>query len=245
MQLLGRTHCSLVCGSQGRRHDAGVLLLDMKLGKSFVPHENTSFYVGQKILATLKALGLSVASHVVLFDLMHASDNVRYNLLSENTTRIGSDAIQRIGMLFIAFEVIDAVLGTIMGTFSLDLIAHHCVFVVMGLIVWRNQCLIYQAAIMMTFETSSIWLNPLLLLRHRRPRKDLTVTRLRTLFGLSFCIWRLGMGTWGLYEFYTKGFWWLLTTAHPVEIWTCCAMLISGQALQYYWGVRIVLQMLS
>ena len=208
---------------------AAVFLMPL-LPRSTKAHENHPCYVGQKLAIYVKVVLVGGLANVVLYDLHGLPAETSYN---------GYRPIEIAGVLFAASEISDLVMSGCFGFLDMEHIVHHLIHIILGLLI-RGECApAYTAAVLMAQETSGLFLNYYLLMRHRAPSHP-TVVLAQALFAVAFFIWRLGIGTYGTYDFLVQARD-HLPPAFPA--WKATALgtaLVAASALQWYWGVFIV-----
>jgi len=194
--------------------------------------ENSAFYVGQKIAMTLKALVVAGMCNVGLYD----------NWGQPLAVKLAGNPIPEVaGVLFTSAEAADLLMSGAWGFLDPEHIAHHLVHILLGLLI-RSSCVPgFTACILMAQETSSVFLNYYLLMRHRS-RAHITTLAAQALFALCFYAWRLGIGTYGTYQYLVHAHASVIVAAPPMPLWksyTLCASLVAATLLQWYWGVTI------
>mmetsp|Transcript_53673 Transcript_53673/g.143566 ORF Transcript_53673/g.143566 Transcript_53673/m.143566 type:complete len:471 (-) Transcript_53673:559-1971(-) len=145
----------------------------------------------------------------------------------------GPESIATAGMAFTAFTAADIFISVVHGPITLDYMAHHLIFLVAGLIMRGNCVLPFNAAILLSMEASTPFLNLLLLVRHR------TATLLPKLVGMLFTIcfvfFRLILNVYGILVL-----WRHRSTALPASLplwqgWILLSIIAAGAGVQFFW----------
>ena len=161
------------------------------LPTSSVDKENHPCYVGQKLAMEIKVVVVASLANVALWDFMGLGTDLQF----------GAGPLSEIaGVLFISSETADLLLSGAFGFLDPEHIAHHAIHILIGLIIRGNCSPTLTAGILMAQETSGLFLNYYLLMRHRTPSHP-SVLISQVLFAGCFFIWRLGIGTFGTLHF--------------------------------------------
>jgi len=205
-----------------------------RLPESSKPHENKTVYVSQKFVAEIKSVAVSLLANVGVFQMWGQAGVDLYapNVYAEFA-----------GILFTSFEGVDLVLGSLHGFMDAVYVAHHAIHIALGLIIRGNCTLGFPAAILMSQETSSVFLNYYLMTRNRVAHWS--VGAAQKLFALAFFAWRLGLNTYGTVHFvryYRDDLYGGLysTAVVPWQMHAMAALLVAACILQWYWGAEIV-----
>lgn len=200
-----------------------------RLPTSTKKHENNTVYVSQKFVAEIKSIVVSVLANIGVFQMwgQAGADVFVPNAYAELA-----------GVIFTCFEVVDLVLGGFHGFMDRLYIAHHTIHIGLGLIIRGNCTLCFPAAILMSQETSSIFLNYYLLMRHRVDHWSVGVSQ--KLFALAFFCWRNGINTYGTYHYVRHYAFYLDETVVEWQMHFMAVLLVLACILQWYWGVEIV-----
>jgi len=214
----------LLCGG------IAALFLMPLLPRSTKAHENHPCYVGQKLAIYVKVLLVGGLANIVLYDLRGLPAASIY----------GSYApIEVAGVVFTASEIADLVMSGCFGFLDAEHIVHHIIHIILGLLI-RGECApAFIAAVLMAQETSGLFLNYYLLMRHRAPTHP-TVVLSQALFAVAFFIWRLGIGTYGTYHFLVHAGTHLPPAFPGWKAVSLGTALVAASVLQWYWGVFIV-----
>lgn len=203
------------------------------LPRSSVEHENRTVYVSQKFVATAKALLVSYWANVAVYQTWVSAEE--HNELTQNV------AAEIAGGYFTSFEIVDLVLGSLHGLMEKEYVVHHSLHIVLGILI-RGLCSLSPiACILMSQETSSLFLSYFLLLRHRTNHWS-TIAAF-VLFVVAFTFYRLGLNTYGTiryllnYREHAEGILPLLPL-HGIA-----AVLLLAMVLQWYWGFFIYMNL--
>jgi len=145
----------------------------------------------------------------------------------------GPESIATAGMAFTAFTAADIFISVVHGPITLDYMAHHLIFLVAGLIMRGNCMLPFNAAILLSMEASTPFLNLLLLVRHR------TATWLPKLAGVLFTIcfvfFRLFLNVYGIAILWKHRGTALPPTLPIWQGWILLSVVGAGAAVQFFW----------
>jgi len=207
-------------------------------------YENNRHWVARDVLGIVHAIivcGLILPPLVIM---LNAPDHIRfgagdflgtcasatypdYNLIGQ--------AIALGGLVFSAFIFADVVISMLHGLATLDYYVHHAVFLAAGVII-RGHCMLpLNAAILLSMEASTPFLNFMLFFRNRGPRYTFAVRVTGILFVVLFVAFRLALNTYGAILL-----WRSRDFAYPdgVPRWQSMFLLGAvqvGSALQFYW----------
>ena len=158
--------------------------------------ENRGVYVGQKLAATLKVL---VVASLANAQLWYTWRGGRF------PTGWACGGSELAGVVFTAFEVADLLLGGIHGMMDAVYLVHHGLHIVLGLVLAANCMYCFTAAVLMSQETSTLFLNYVLLIRNRA-RAHWSFAPAFVAFAGCFFLWRLVLNSFGTAHFlYHKG----------------------------------------
>jgi len=200
-----------------------------RLPRSSVERENSTVYVSQKFVAELKCLVVAALANVAVVHMwgQAGSDVYEPNVQAELA-----------GDFFLSFEIVDLVLGSLHGFLTQLYVLHHVLHIVLGLIIRGNCTLGFPAAVLMSQETSSVFLNFYLLMRFRSAHWS--VTRSRDLFALSFGVWRIFLNTYGTLHFVRNYRDFMDPDVVEWQMHVMAVVLVLAMVLQWYWGYEIV-----
>eukprot|EP00308_Calcidiscus_leptoporus_P001612 CAMPEP_0119355424 /NCGR_PEP_ID=MMETSP1334-20130426/4244_1 /TAXON_ID=127549 /ORGANISM="Calcidiscus leptoporus, Strain RCC1130" /LENGTH=292 /DNA_ID=CAMNT_0007369247 /DNA_START=92 /DNA_END=970 /DNA_ORIENTATION=- len=201
-----------------------------RLPPSHVASENRAVYTGQKLAALLKVAVLSGLANFGLLDLIGQPPPVLYG---------GYVVIEVAGVLFTSFEIADLVLCSVHRFLGFEDAIHHSIHIALGWLIRANCAPALTASVLIAQETSGLALNYFLLMRHRAPDSPRVAISFVVFFAL-FCIWRLGLGTFGtihyLFYFSTE-----LPQSFPTwQAYVLALALVAASVLQWYWGIVIL-----
>ena len=204
------------------------------LPPSSVASENRGVYVGQKLAATLKVL---VVASLANAQLWYTWRGGRF------PTGWACGGSELAGVVFTAFEVADLLLGGIHGMMDAVYLVHHGLHIVLGLVLAANCMYCFTAAVLMSQETSTLFLNYVLLIRNRA-RAHWSFAPAFVAFAGCFFLWRLVLNSFGTAHFlYHKG----SADATGVPDWLAnvtAVVLTAAAGLQWWWGWSIVQNLL-
>ena len=208
---------------------AVAMFLEPRLPTSSKPWENQAVYVGQKLAATVKVVLIASLSNIALV--------TQFDDPLDEQFAGGSNA-ETAGILFTSFELADLVLCSAHRFIGAEDVVHHLIHIVLGFFIRANCAPCYNASILMAQETSSLFLNYYLLLRHRSPDAP-SVKILFVVFAACFAVWRLGIGTVGT-VYYLRHADHLPPDFSALAARCIGGILVGASVLQWYWGVAIV-----
>ena len=140
-------------------------------------------------------------------------------------------------------EVADLLLGGIHGMMDAVYLVHHGLHIVLGLVLAANCMYCFTAAVLMSQETSTLFLNYVLLIRNRA-RAHWSFAPAFVAFAGCFFLWRLVLNSFGTAHFlYHKG----SADATGVPDWLAnvtAVVLTAAAGLQWWWGWSIVQNLL-
>lgn len=196
-------------------------------------HENTASYVGQKLAATLKSALVAGLSNTALVEMALRPSPPLPHLYTELA-----------GVYVTSFEAADTLLLAAFGHLDRLYLAHHAIHGALGVLIRASCGPQFTATALMAQETSGVFLNYYLLMRHRR--RDWTVRLAQRLFVLSFFAWRIGLGTYATLDFCLLGMggaWSALPPGVPYRGAAHAALglgLVASSAMQWSWARSIV-----
>ena len=204
-----------------------------RLPHSTKPHENSSMYIGQKIVTTFKNALIAALANLAMYSIITADS------WSRDLEFGGYPLIEVSGVLFTSFETADLVLCLVFRFLDTEMVVHHLIHIFLGLLIRGNCAPALTASILMAQETSGVPLNYYLALRHRMPEHR-SIIPAQSLFAMCFFAWRLLIGTYGTvhYVLYAAEF---LPPAFPsMQARALGVALVLASVLQWYWGVAII-----
>jgi hypothetical protein len=147
-----------------------------------------------------------------------------------------------VGQSFTIRMVVDLVLQFCHGVLTVQETIHHVIFLSAGCIIRSNCIMPLNAAVLMSQEASTPFLNYYLFFRFRYPFSE-DVNMAKFLFGVFFLIFRLVLNTLGVCIFLRQ--WLSPSPAMPksMPVWEqnyMVFLMLAGAALQMYFAFRIV-----
>ncbi len=194
------------------------------------PVENTPAYVAQKATATFKSLVVAAAANVRLYQIFVTDPS---GPPGDLTTAISEPT----GILFTSYELADLLYICANGFLDWEVAVHHIVHIALGWLLRANCGPDFTAMVLMAQESSSVFLNYFLLMRHRKAGHWATNASFLA-FYFCFCLWRLILGSYGALAFVLRRH--ELPANFPSgDARRLDAALFLATALQWYWGVHI------
>lgn len=210
--------------------------------------ENDVYWCARNVLGIIHAVfiaSLTVPAFVMLYS---APDDIRFGATGHLATCIPNadrkyemdwaftvQAVALAGLAFTAFTLADVIICVIHGLASLDFIVHHIAFITAGLII-RGHCMLpFNAAVLLSMEVSTPFLNYLMLIRHRGEDFKTSVQVCGSVFVLLFLVFRLLLNPYG-----TAALWLRHDRAMPPTVprWQADFLLLAvgaGTAVQFFW----------
>lgn len=215
-----------------------------KVISSSKTHENCKYWETRNVWGAIHAVVVSCLVIPVLLALSDAPAEVRVGTSPNLATcsqkdyphmnRIGQ-AIALAGMLFTAFIASDSIISIVHRLSTWDFVVHHIAFLAAGLII-RGHCMLpYNAAILLSMEVSTPFLNVMLLFRNRGEKYQGIVQVTGIIFVVTFVLFRLVLNTYGV------SFLWQHRAdaiPHAVPRWQSSYLVVAiilGSVLQYFW----------
>lgn len=211
-------------------------------------HENDVYWCARNLIGIIHAVFISLLTVPTFLVLYGAPDDIRFGATGhlaacvppENRklgleVTIAVQAVALAGLAFTAFTLADVGISLIHGLASVDFIIHHVAFITAGLII-RSHCMLpFNAAVLLSMEASTPFLNYLLLVRHRGADFKASVQVNGIVFMLLFFIFRLLMNPYG-----TAVLWLHHDSAMPPTVprWQADFLLLAvaaGTAVQFFW----------
>ena len=161
------------------------------VGPSRYEEENTACAVCHPPVSMLKSICVAVGVHMIVlsnldkfFALFALGTCVENNPLPE---------IVPLVVFFVSFEMVDIVILAWTNRLSVDMGLHHALHILLGTIFLSTRRFHVVTLMLLSQETSGVFLNPFLLLRNRSMFERQS-TVLFCLFAITFCLYRLGIG---------------------------------------------------
>mmetsp|Transcript_49449 Transcript_49449/g.115630 ORF Transcript_49449/g.115630 Transcript_49449/m.115630 type:complete len:329 (-) Transcript_49449:19-1005(-) len=218
------------------------------LADSRKKHENCRFWCGRTLLGIIHAIVVSIIAFPGMFLLLGASPYVQFahsNDISDCQPdasdprladwRVLGMLVAYAGLLFTAFILADVIVTCVHRLGSWDYVLHHVVFLLAALIIRVHCILPLNSAMLLAMETSTPFLNFVMLLRHRPLESSWLSTALvpaGLLFVVLYFIFRLIFGFWGVMLLWENR--WRLDIP-KVQLWFLEASVATGFVLQLYW----------
>lgn len=212
-------------------------------------HENDKFWIARCVLGIFHAILISALALPVLIGLLGASQEARFFASDDLATcsvdpiifgaAVARDgrAIALAGLAFTTFTATDVMLSLTHGLMTWDHMIHHAAFVGAGIII-RGHCILpFSAAVLLSMEVSTPFLNSMLLFRYRGERYGTFVMANGCVFFVLFVIFRLGFNTLG-----TVLLWYSVAKGEafdkPLPVWEVVFLMAAvtvGTLVQYFW----------
>lgn len=218
------------------------------LQPSTKPHENDRYWCARSVLGIIHALFVSCLSVPALFVLLDAPERVQFaasNHLANckatdpdliDYTLVGM-AVALAGLAFTTFTLADLILSSLHGLHTLDYVIHHIAFFTAGMII-RSHCMLpLNAAVLMSMEVSTPFLNIMTMLRHRGETYKSKVIVTGILFIVTFFPSRIVLNLYGtvkLWVFQVRG----LAMPPKVPMWQAWFLVLAvtaGATVQVFW----------
>lgn len=208
--------------------------------------ENNRYWIARQIVGTIHAVLIAVVSVPALLSLHNAPDHIQIRV-APDLAMCGFDtddvevsrSLGFVGMVFTTFIVADLTTSLLHGTASLDYVVHHVAFMVVGCVI-RGHCLVpYNASILLAMETSTPFLNFVLLFRNRNVFKP-AIKVCGVIFVVFYIIFRLVFNTYGSYLLWSRR-----SDAFPAsvpvwQVWVLLGAVLLGTLVQFAWFPMIV-----
>lgn len=224
------------------------------------PLENQSIWVGQKIFSMIQSLvvgPLGVASLWFHFSelwslkqiLLHPS---WFHTLGEDGTPYHVCHLAEMGGdLFLAAQVTNVLLLILYRSWTPLNYLHHAIFIAVSLIIRGNCFFAGYAAVLLSQELSTVFLNFWLLFRHRLGNSHTLIKLDFAAFSVAFFIFRGCIATFCTFHFLYFA---LLRSGGSLvdfakvpewQVYTLAGMLCLGSLLQLQWGWVITKKMIK
>lgn len=219
-------------------------------------HENDRYWCTRDVIGIIHALVICIVSLPPLY-LLLIDGNTGLQFASTNhlaTCKVNADldpdlvqwektmeAVALAGLIFTSFTMADLIVLFLHRLATLEYVVHHIAFLAAGLIIRSNCMLLLNAAILMSMEVSTPFLNWVMIFRHRGERYKLQVIVAGTLFFFTFLFFRIFLNVYGtilLFVDEAQG------RALPprVPTWQASIVLVAiaaGAGLQLFWLPKI------
>ena len=194
--------------------------IDVYLRPSSKGYEDATF-IGQKVHAIIKAFVLAIMSNVSMISLLFESYSVQKDGFP------GFPLIEVAGILFTSFEICDLLLGGFHNSITPTFVIHHLIYIFTCYTMLLDCSRPLLASALLAQETSSIFLNMMLVSRNRYPSFRL----FHRLFASTFFIWRILLSTIVIVWYFTSSY---VPGSSLLDL-----SLIIGVFLQSAWGYQI------
>lgn len=214
--------------------------------------ENDKYWCARNIVGIVHALLISVISVPCLLAIASKSEDAQFSfslhvgectpdpsqMFSATEVLIGQ-AIAFAGLVFSAFTFADVFISVVHGLATIDYIVHHFAFIAAGLIIRGNCILPLNAAILLSMEVSTPFLNFLLFFRHRGDSYSKWCSLAGVMFFVTFVLSRIICNTYGAVILWVKRGTALPAAVPAWQAWFLLAAVTAGAAVQFFWFPRI------
>jgi len=183
--------------------------------KSTVASENSPYWGSCTIMSTVNAvISASVCVPAAYYYLWKSPEQWFNSAMPidfcYDTTAVGfteaAVAVALVGQSFSIRTAIDMLLQFIHGLLTVEEAIHHVIYILAGFLVRRHCMMPMNAAILMSMEISTPFLNYYLFFRTRYPfSKDVNVAK--TIFGVLFLAFRILLNSFGVFIFLRQHWW--------------------------------------
>mmetsp|Transcript_24749 Transcript_24749/g.45358 ORF Transcript_24749/g.45358 Transcript_24749/m.45358 type:complete len:334 (+) Transcript_24749:100-1101(+) len=218
------------------------------LAQSRKVHENSPFWCGRTVLGILHAVVVSVIAVPGMFLFLGTDPYVQFAHSTDIADcqpdasdprlaewRVLGMMVAYAGLIFTAFILADVIVSLVHRLASWDYVLHHVVFLLAALIIRAHCILPLNSAMLLAMETSTPFLNFVMLLRHRPLESSWLAAAIQPA-GLAFLIFyfifRLVFGLWGIVLLWENR--WRLDLP-TVQLWFLLVSVATGFVLQLYW----------
>eukprot|EP00929_Paragymnodinium_shiwhaense_P076613 TRINITY_DN39412_c0_g1_i1.p1 TRINITY_DN39412_c0_g1~~TRINITY_DN39412_c0_g1_i1.p1 ORF type:complete len:305 (-),score=52.41 TRINITY_DN39412_c0_g1_i1:216-1130(-) len=223
-------------------------LLRKRLPSSRPGQEDTPYWFAWHVVSLAHCSLIAALSIPPVYRLAFADDAVRFGsprapsateYLAEVTT------LTNCAFLFSSFVVYDLVVMSVHKLAGLDMVIHHCVFVFFSAFISYDCFLFQPVGVMLTMESSTIFLNYYSFFRFRLGFEDWTVKTSFGLFGATYLLFRIVGMAWVLTTFSRALVGstdiWELSGNGGIPFWHLCFVLLGmlgAFSLQLMWMLR-------
>lgn len=206
----------------GRRRVHKLVL--SRFGPSIYGSEDKPIATCILVIATIKSLLISIASHGILWRSVSISKNLCYSSPDEH------GAIASVVAFFCVYEACDLSLLLASRQLTLSGVVHHAIFMFLAADYLTFGRCPTVTLLLLLHDTSGIALNPFLLIRNRHKKVSREAAYYAfCAFALLFATHRLTFGWWALY-YASECMGWLASRTVVIG---------CGYALQWCWAVLI------
>lgn len=198
--------------------------------------EDGRMWVAWNAYTFLQSLIIPTACVLILF---HPSFGAVFHEPPRNAFA-NHDLVARVGHAFTCFEIADLIVMCVHDFRANAFVAHHAIFITLGVLFRGNCCFNFHAAILMAQEMSNPALNLAAFLTNRLvDGYGLRIVQgLRLVFALNFFVFRVGLNTYGTWHFFTYA-----AFAPPYvprsHLLIIKGALLASTALQFGWAYKI------
>tara|TARA_B100001094_G_scaffold332918_1_gene407292 strand:- start:867 stop:1538 length:672 start_codon:yes stop_codon:yes gene_type:complete len=196
-------------------------------------HENNKLIITHNLISSFKGLIVSTLSNYGIIIIWN-NDNLIYN---ENIY------IYLSGIIFTSYEFVDLIFGLYNRLHDSTMIIHHIIHFVLGIIMIINCGPVFNAAILLSQETSTIFLGIYSIMKNRYSNHYIT-NYLFYLFTLNFLFFRICLGTYGIYYFinnYNK-----ISNYLPyIQLNFMFFSILIGVILQFNWAIKNLIKIIK
>lgn len=213
-------------------------------------HENERFWLTRNVIGIMHALLISALGVPALFAFLGSPEYARYATSDHlahcavdpgNERLLPWDTFGRMtalgGLAFTAFTAVDLVIMFAHNLLTWDYFLHHIVFIIAGVLI-RGHCMLpFNAAVLLSMEISTPFLNTVLLFRNRGEKYQTMNVVNGVTFFVTFIVFRLVLNGYGTMEL------WVAIARHAavpnkVPTWQVYFLAIAisiGALIQIYW----------
>jgi len=144
------------------------------------------------------------------------------------------------GLAFVTFTIADVIISAIYRLATVDYIIHHIAFISAGCII-RSHCMMpFNAAILMSMEISTPFLNYATLMRNRSERRDWVVIASGVTFAFLFFVFRLVLNTYGAFVLWAHRGRAVPQGVPKWQFWFVFIAVVIGALVQFFWFPAVV-----
>lgn len=225
-----------------------------RLPRSSKVHEDDENWCARNVLGILHAIFIASLSVPSFFAFLDAPDEVRFAAAphladcaldkSQGAAMPWNSAgkfVALAGLAFTTFTIADIFLSVFYGLNALesrrglDHLVHHAAFITVGLMVRTNCMLPFNAAILLSMEVSTPFLNYCTLMMNRGKSFSRSTTFAGLIFVFLFLVVRIFLNTWGVMFLWVNEDIAMPARVQDFEFWFLLVAIIAGALVQYVW----------
>ncbi len=160
------------------------------VGPSRYEEENRDCAVCHPPVAMLKSICVALSVHMIVLSNL---DKLFAVFAFGTCVESPLPEIVPVVVFFVSFEMVDIFILAWTNRLSVDMGLHHALHIFLGTIFLSTRRFYVVTLMLLSQESSGVFLNPFLLLRNRSMFERQS-TVLFCLFAITFCLYRLGIG---------------------------------------------------